>query len=234
MCTLDIFYLLSQLFDHISIVKLVSSRPATGEVYVVCEGFRRDVTAQFRGKLVDAIWGVLGTTSTFTSDPIFHFNDTRSLSRIFKYVLQSNECHIKYQLYSCYRILEEYDWEVSRDGVDSVVKDPECDYQLLHEYKRTMGNIRQSLTDVRTYCDIKMASNGCDGDSNVNCPDLPPQKKRKLPEVALHLSSEAGMKEGGNACECEDSWRAPYESSYGTIRASDYFEYWRLYDLQEF
>jgi hypothetical protein len=48
--------ILSQLFDHIAYMKPITSRPATGELYIICRGLRDDLTEDHRTDLMNALW----------------------------------------------------------------------------------------------------------------------------------------------------------------------------------
>lgn len=195
----------------------MTSRPATGEVYLVAKGFRNDMSGEERQQLVDTLWQRTIRTSnplTATRNCLFSFSDNVAMRRAFLYCKEVNNSLIWHQLQACYAVqvqyLETFRCPSSANESQLIIK------------------ILSLLEQLEKYfsCSAQHANN------EVSCVDTAdtvacPHWKKQRVECYENIGGERGTSTLPSNTECS---RYP---SPTTVSSRDYYSYWGLYELQD-
>ena len=193
-----------QLFDFVSCTKPVTSRPVTGEMYIVCTGLRSDLTSCDRERIVNRLWLVV-ESSLPTLCQFFISLDKDTIEAARKYVADVNRSVVKYQLCASYRIHHLF---LSKN-TQLEPKDRADDDSTSSEIMDIISVHSRLSTYVDECCSLDGAQ--CYLSSGNAAPPL--KRARTLPSVELKICRElAGF-------------------TVSKVDCTDFFSNWQLYDL---
>lgn len=104
--SVGLVYLMYRIFDHVSIFKPVTSRPANSERYIVCKGMRNDMdpVRQYMHELNLDLNHYMGATSTEDVNEIVPMSYLQNNEDFFEYMCVSNDSLGKLQIMNLRKI----------------------------------------------------------------------------------------------------------------------------------